>query len=178
MVTVARSLTNQLRAFQHPTSTSSSLQALPLNTTSPFHSLDLRLIRVTNLLLGVSSHILRFADLAAREDCLGLDLVGLGAGLVGDLLRLPGVLLGSFGVLGGAFELLVHVRFVLLRGYMQGVADGEAAQFSVMWRQYRDKSECIWNDARLGCTSTYTRNSTRLTKDRWSTVGLSKQLHP
>lgn len=116
MVTEALGLTNKLRAFQHPTGTGSSLQALPLDTSSPFHSPDLRLIRVTNLPLGISGHILRFADLAARADGLGLDLVGLGASLAGDLLRLPGVLLGSFGVLGGAFELLVHVRFVLLRG--------------------------------------------------------------
>src|SRR5699024_2704017 len=98
MVTVARSLTNQLRAFQHPTSMGSSLHALPLNTRSPFHSPDLRLIRVTNLPLGISGHILRLADFAAREDCLGLDLVGLGASLAGNLLRLPGVLLGSLGV--------------------------------------------------------------------------------
>ena len=132
MVTVARSLTNQLRAFQHPTGMGCSLQALPLNTRSPFHSPDLRLIRITNLCLGISGHILRFTDLAAREDCLGPDLVGLGASLVGDLLRFPGVLLGSFGVLGGVFELLVHVRFVLFCGYVEGIADGEAAQFSIM----------------------------------------------
>ena len=116
MVTEAGGLINQLRAFQHPTGTGSSLQALPLNTSSPFHSPDLRLIRVTNLPLGIVGHVLRFADLAARADGLGLDLVGLGAGLAGGLLRLAGVFLGSFGVLGGAFELLAHVRFVLLRG--------------------------------------------------------------
>lgn len=116
MVTEARGLTNKLRAFQHPTSTGSGLQAFPFNTSSPFHSPDLSLIRITNLPLGSSGHVFRFADLAARADGLGLDLVGLGAGFAGGLLGLAGVLLGSLGVLGGAFELLVHVRFVLLRG--------------------------------------------------------------
>lgn len=116
MVTETRALTDKLRAFQHPTGISSSPQALPLNTSSPFHSPDLRLIRVTNLLLGISGHVLRLADLAAREDCLGLDLVGLGASLAGGLLRLAGVLLGSFGVFVGAFELLAHVCFVLFHG--------------------------------------------------------------